>query len=261
MLKVRLIPVLLLMNGRLVRSEGFNTHQIIGDPLHEVRRFNDWMVDELIYIDITREGEYDGGRSDHKVGGFTDSLSTLDAVSESCFMPLTWGGHIRSLAHIRERISRGADKVTLNTAAVANPDLIAEGAHTFGSQAIVVSVDVRTVDGIDQVVTENGTRPTGLSPVDWARAAEAHGAGEILLQRVELDGAATGYDLDLIAAVAGAVSIPVIACSGVGRYEDYAKGVRAGASAVAAANIWHFKELADRGAKRALAKAGINVRH
>jgi cyclase len=138
--------------------------------------------------------------------------------------------------------------------------LIEQGARLFGSQAIVVSIDVRTVDGRDQVVIGNGTQPTGLSPVEWSRTAEAAGAGEILLQRVERDGSATGYDLDLISSVASAVTIPVIACSGVGRYEDYAKGVKAGASAVAAANIWHFKEAADRGGKRALAKAGVHVR-
>jgi cyclase len=260
-LKVRLIPVLLLMNGRLVRSEAFSSHQIIGDPLHEVRRFNDWMVDELIYIDITRHGAFTAGRGDQKVSGFTDPLSTLDAVSESCFMPLTWGGRIRSVADMRERISRGADKVTINSAAVERPELITEGARTFGSQAVVVSIDVRAVDDRAQVVTENGTRASGLDPVEWAQRVESLGAGEILLQRVERDGAAAGYDLELIAAVAGAVSIPVIACSGVGRYEDYAKGVQAGASAVAAANIWHFKELADRGGKRAMANAGINVRY
>jgi imidazole glycerol-phosphate synthase subunit HisF len=260
MLKVRLIPVLLLMNGRLVRSAGFNTHQIIGDPLHEVKRFNEWRVDELIYIDITREGEFFEGRGDQKESGFFDPLSTLDAVSERCFMPLTWGGRIRSVADMRARISRGADKITLNTAAVERPDLIGEGARTFGSQAIVVSIDVRNVDGRDCVVTENGTKPTAWNPVDWAVEAEKAGAGEILLQRVEKDGSADGYDLDLISNIAGAISIPLIACSGVGRYEDYAKGVRAGASAVAAANIWHFKEMADRGGKKALQKAGINVR-
>lgn len=262
MLKVRLIPVLLLMNGRLVRSANFNTHQIIGDPLHEVKRFNEWNVDELIYIDISREGAggFFEGRPDHKVGGFPTALETLDAVSETCFMPLTWGGRIRTIQDMRERFSRGADKITINTAAVQTPDLITEGARVFGAQAIVVSVDVRRIDGRDEVVTGNGTVPTGLDPAAWARQAADRGAGEILLQRVEKDGAANGYDLDLIHAVSSAVSIPVIALSGVGRFEDYAKGVAAGASAVAAANIWHFKELADRQGKNALARAGINVR-
>jgi len=260
MLKVRLIPVLLLMNGRLVRSAGFDTHQIIGDPLHEVKRFNEWNVDELIYIDISRDGGGFEGRPDHKVGGFADVLETLEAVSETCFMPLTWGGRIRSISDMRERFSRGADKITLNTAAVDDPALITEGARIFGSQAIVVSVDVKTVDGRDQVVTRNGTHATGLSPVEWARQAADRGAGELLLQRVERDGAARGYDLDLIHAISSTVSIPVIALSGVGRFEDYAKGVAAGASAVAAANIWHFKELADRQGKSALARAGVNVR-
>jgi cyclase len=259
-LKVRLIPVLLLMNGRLVRSANFDTHQIIGDPLHEVRRFNEWNVDELIYLDISRASGHFAGRPDHKVAGFADVLSTLEAVSESCFMPLTWGGRIRTVEDMRQRFSRGADKITINTAAVREPELIAAGARTFGRQAIVVSIDVRTVNGRDEVVIENGSMPTGLAPIDWARAVADAGAGEILLQRVERDGAANGYDVELIRAVSGAVSIPVIACSGVGRFEDYAKGVAAGASAVAAANIWHFKEMADRQGKKALAKAGINVR-
>lgn len=260
MLKVRLIPVLLLMNGRLVRSAGFEAHQIIGDPLHEVRRFNEWKVDELIYLDITREGEYFRGRSDHKVGGFSDPLSILEAVSETCFMPLTWGGRIRTVEDMRQRFSRGADKVTVNTAAVTDPRLISAGARMFGSQAIVLSMDVRTIDGADQVVTEYGRKPAGISPVEWARRATDAGAGEILIQRVERDGAAIGYDLELIHALASAVTVPVIALSGVGRFEDYAKGVAAGASAVAAANIWHFKEMADLQGKRALAKAGVNVR-
>lgn len=248
------------MNGRLVRSANFDTHQIIGDPLHEVKRFNEWNVDELIYIDITRDGNTFEGRPDHKVGGFSSVLDTLEAVSETCFMPLTWGGRIRSIGDMRERFSRGADKITINTAAVANPELITEGARVFGSQAIVVSIDVRSVDGRDQVVTVNGTRATGLDPVEWARRAAELGAGEILLQRVERDGAARGYDLELVRSVSSAVSVPVIALSGVGRFEDYAKGVAAGASAVAAANIWHFKELADRQGKNALARAGVNVR-
>ena len=260
MLKVRLIPVLLLMNGRLVRSQGFDFHQIIGDPLHEVKRFNEWNVDELIYLDVSRHGQQFGGRNDHKVVGFSDTLATLDAVSESCFMPLTWGGGIRSISQMGERIRRGADKITVNTAAVEDPSLIEVGARSFGSQAIVVSIDVRAFEGRTEVVTHHGTRGTGLRPSQWAKTVQNAGAGEILLQRIERDGAGDGYDLDLISEVAGAVSIPVIACSGVGRYEDYAQGVEAGASAVAAANIWHFRELADQGGKRALERAGVNIR-
>lgn len=261
MLKKRLIPVLLLQNGMLVRSEEFRTHQVIGNPIHEVERFNQWNVDELIYIDISTSDDYDQRRDDHRVKPMTDPLTILEAVSRSCFMPLTWGGRIRTLDDIRVRLQHGADKVTLNTAAFQMPWLVTEAARQFGSQAIVVSMDVfQYPDGRREVYIEGGRTPTGLAPEIWATEAERLGAGEILLQHVQRDGTARGYDLDLISTVTSATSIPVIACSGVGRYEDYAAGIRAGASAVAAANIWHFKEMADRGGKRALAKAGIDVR-
>ena len=261
MLKARLIPVLLLQNGLLVRSERFSIHQIIGNPIHEVERFNRWGVDELIYLDISREDVYDLRRDDQRVTGLSDSLAILDAVSRTCFMPLTWGGRIRSLHDMRERFSRGADKIAINTAAVRTPELITAGANAFGSQAIVVSMDARRHDdGRAEIFIEGGRTPTGMAPETWAREAEAHGAGEILLQSIDRDGTGRGYDLALIREVAAATSIPVIACGGVGRYEHYSEGLRAGGSAAAAANIWHFKELADRGGKRAMARAGLDVR-
>lgn len=261
MLKKRLIPVLLLQNGLLVRSELFKIHQIIGNPIYEVQRFNEWNVDELIYLDITRSGSYDLRRDDHKLKGLDDPLLILDEVSRTCFMPLTWGGRIRTVEDMRHRISRGADKIAINTGAFYNPQLISDGAKVFGSQAVVVSIDVlRHPDGRIEVFFEGGRIPSGLKPEVWARQVEDYGAGEILLQSIDRDGTGRGYDLELIQTVASAVKIPVIACSGVGRYEDYAKGIEAGASAVAAANIWHFKELSDRGGKRALAKAGVPVR-
>lgn len=261
MLRNRLIPVLLLKNGLLVRSELFEIHQIIGNPLYEVQRFNEWNVDELIYLDITREGEYDLRREDHKTKSLGDPLQILEYVSKTCFMPLTWGGRIRSVDDMRARVSRGADKITLNTGAVENPSLISDGARVFGSQAIVLSIDVRVdADGRREVVTHGGQRSTAIDPVAWAQEGERRGAGEILLQSVERDGTGMGYDVELIRAVAQSVRIPVVACSGVGRFEDYVDGIRAGANAVAAANIWHFKELTDRQGKRALAKAGIPVR-
>jgi cyclase len=261
MLKKRLIPVLLLQGGLLVRSELFKIHQVIGNPIYEVRRFNEWNVDELIYLDITRDDRYDLRRDDHKVKGLGDPLSILDAVSQNCFMPLTWGGRIRNVDDMRQRFSRGADKITINTAAVRTPELINQSSKVFGNQAIVISIDVlRDQDGKMEVMIEGGRSSTGLNPVDWAQEVEQRGAGEILLQSVDRDGTGRGYDCDLIHAVSSATSIPVIACSGVGRYEQYAEGIRAGAAAVAAANIWHFKEMSDRGGKRALAKAGIEVR-
>jgi cyclase len=261
MLKTRLIPVLLLQNGLLVRSETFSVHQIIGNPLHEVERFNEWNVDELIYLDISREGPYDIRREDARVKGLEDPLEILEAVSRTCFMPLTWGGRITTVEQMRERFVRGADKVTINSAAVRTPELITAGARAFGNQAVIVSIDVRKLpEGGHEVMIDGGRTATGKRPDAWAREVEGLGAGEILLQSLDRDGTGEGYDLELISSVCQATTIPVIACSGVGRYEDYAKAVRAGASAVAAANIWHFKDLADRGGKRAMHKAGIDVR-
>jgi len=261
MLKKRLIPVLLLQNGMLVRSERFTKHQVIGNPFFEVQRFNEWNVDELIYLDISRESRYDLRRDDQKVKGLEDPLSILDAVSRTCFMPLTWGGRITSIDGMRERFRRGADKITLNSAAFRNPDLLRGGARVFGSQAMGVSIDAcRHPDGSTEVFIDGNRTPTGMTPSAWARKAEEMGAGEILLQSIDRDGTGRGYDTALIQEVVQATTIPVIACSGVGRYEHYVDGIRAGASAVAAANIWHFKELSDRGGKMALKKAGVDVR-
>lgn len=261
MLKIRLIPVLLLQNGLLVRSEEFKTHQIIGNPLHEVERFNHWNVDELIYLDISREDAYDRGRGDHKIRDLNDPLEILDRVSQTCFMPLTWGGRIRDIEAMRARFRHGADKITLNTAALLEPSLLEKAARVFGSQAIVASIDARrSEDGTYEVFSHGGQSATGMSPQAWARQVQKLGAGEILLQSIDRDGGGEGYDVELIGSIAQAVEIPVIALGGVGRYEDYAAAVRAGAAAVAAANIWHFKEMSDRGGKRALHKAGIDVR-
>ncbi|MDD4957107.1 MAG: HisA/HisF-related TIM barrel protein [Candidatus Omnitrophica bacterium] len=261
MLKKRLIPVLLLQNGLLVRSELFKIHQIIGNPVHEVERFNQWNVDELVYLDITRGDKYDLRREDHKIKGLATPEAILDAVSRNCFMPLTWGGRIRSVEDMRRCINHGADKISINTSAVRTPELITAGAKAFGSQAIVVSIDVRAEGGsAREVFIDGGRESTGLDPVEWAIEAEKRGAGEILLQVIGRDGTGSGYDTGLIRDMSSAVRIPLVACSGVAMFEDYADGIKAGASAVAAANIWHFKELTDRAGKRAMARAGIDVR-
>ncbi|MCU0699260.1 MAG: imidazole glycerol phosphate synthase cyclase subunit [Myxococcaceae bacterium] len=253
--------MLLLQNGMLVRSESFSIHQVVGNPIHEAKRFNEWNVDELVYLDISRDGTYDLRRDDHKVKNLSEPMQILEEVSKTCFMPLTWGGRIRELEQMRECFRRGADKVAVNTGAVRNPALIRDGANAFGAQAVVVCVDVRRhADGRYEVFIEGGREATGFDPADWARRAVEHGAGEILLQSIDRDGTAQGYDLELIRRVTAASSVPVIALGGVGRYENYAEAIKAGADAVAAANIFHFKELSDRNGKRAMAKAGLNVR-
>jgi imidazole glycerol-phosphate synthase subunit HisF len=260
-LKTRLIPCLLLMNGLLVRSEEFSLHQVIGNPVNQVERFSAWAVDELIYIDITRAGAHDLRRDDHKIKAKTDLLDIIDEVSRSCFVPLTFGGGIRTLEDIRLRLAHGADKVAINTAAVERPEFVEEAAGVFGSQAIIVSIDAKAgLDGGWEVMTRWGRHASGLDVVEWARAAEARGAGEIFLNSVDRDGMAGGYDLALIEAVSEATSIPVIACGGVGKFTHLVDGVRAGASAVSAANIFHFTEHSTQLAKRALADAGVPVR-
>jgi len=260
-LKTRLIPCLVLMNGLLVRSEGFSTHQVIGNPIHQVERFSAWAVDELIYLDITREGAHDLRRDDHKVKGSADLLDILEAVARSCFVPLTFGGGIRTLEDIRARIARGADKVTINTQAVAQPEFVDRAAQVFGSQAIVVSIDAKERSGGWDVMAGWGRDHTGLDVVEWAREVERRGAGEIFLNSVDRDGMANGYDLDLIRAVSAATRIPVIACGGVGRFKHMVDGVHAGASAVSAANIFHFTEHSTQRAKKTLADAGVPIRH
>jgi cyclase len=265
MLKQRLIPVLFLRHGFLVRSERFAIHQNLGNPVAQVERYNAWDVDELLYIDITPDAHYDTQRAD--LGGLGGAMPStpgeiIDIVARKCFMPLTFGGKIRTLDDIRERISRGADKVTINSQALAEPDFITRAAHKFGSQAIVVSIDVlRHGDGRPEVMSGMGRVPTGRDPAAWAHEAETRGAGEIFLNSIDRDGTANGYDLELIQGVVAATRLPVIACGGVGRYEDFAAVLtRTGAAAAAAGNIFHFRELAYPLAKRHLKKGGINVR-
>jgi cyclase len=265
MLKQRLIPVLFLRHGFLVRSERFAVHQNLGNPVAQVERYNAWDVDELVYIDITPDGHYDTQRAD--LGGLGGAMPAspveiIDIVARKCFMPLTFGGKIRTLEDIRARMSRGADKVTLNTQALADPAFISRAAHEYGSQAIVVSVDVlRHGDRRCEVMSGMGKVPTGRTPEAWAEEVERLGAGEIFLNSVDRDGTATGYDLDLIRSVVAATRLPVIACGGVGRYEDFAAVLtETGAAAAAAGNIFHFRELAYPLAKRQLKKSGVNVR-
>lgn len=263
MVRPRLIPCLLLKNGLIVRSQRFAVHQDIGNPMSTVKRFSDWNVDELILLDISREDYHDLRRDDlqQRYTG-TSALDVLGAVSRVCFMPLAFGGRIRSLEDMRLRLSAGADKCVINSMAVEDPGFISRAARRFGSQCVVVSIDVKQHDdGSYEVYTRRGTHPTGLDPLVWAQEAERLGAGEIFLNSIDRDGSAQGYDIALIQGVTAAVSIPVIACGGVGRYEHFPQGVlEGGASAVSAANIFHFFELSYPLAKKACRDAGIPMR-
>jgi cyclase len=260
-LKTRLIPCLLLKNGLVVRSESFTLHQVVGNPIHQVERYSAWAIDELIYLDITREGQHDVRRDDQKVKSAGGLLDVVEQIARTCFVPLTFGGNIRAIEDVRARLAHGADKVTINTQAVETPEFLTECARRFGSQAIVVSIDARKRDaGEWEVVSRYGKHATGLEVRDWAREAERRGAGEVFLNSIDCDGTAEGYDVELIRAVCEATTIPVIACGGVGRFAHFADGVRAGASAVSAANIFHFTEHSTQAAKLALAASGAQVR-
>ncbi len=260
MLKRRLIPVLFLKNGLIVRSETFSYHQNLGNPLDEVKRYSDWNVDELIYIDISAEKYYDLRRDDLKITGKDNILDIIREVSKVCFAPLTFGGGIRTIEDIRERIKRGADKVTINTAAIEDSSFITRSAREFGSQCIVVSIDWKYVEGKPKVF-KGGIEDTILDPIEWAKKAEALGAGEIFLSSIDRDGMAGGYDIDMIRKVTDSVKIPVIACGGAGTFYDLVDIVRqTNVSAVAAGNIFHFTELSYPRAKDSMIKNGIDVR-
>ena len=263
MTRPRVIPVLLLKHGVIVRSQLFKVHQVIGNPMSTVERYSQWNADELVILDISRGGEdYDLRRDDlHQQYAGNTAIDVLRAVSKVCFLPLTFGGRIRSLEDIAERLNAGADKITLNTAALQDPGLVARAARRFGAQCIVVSIDARRLDDDrHEVFGDGGRMATGKRPADWAREVERLGAGEIFLNSIDQDGSAHGYDLDLVREVAQAVSIPVVACGGVGRYADFPAALQAGASAAAAANLFHFFELSYPHAKTACLDAGIAVR-
>lgn len=261
MLKRRLIPVLFLKNGLIVRSEKFNYHQNLGNPLTEAKRYSSWNVDELIYIDISQERYYDLRRDDLRVKMEKNVLlDILEAISKVCFMPLTFGGGIRTLDDVRQRIQRGADKITVNSVAIEQPEFIRSCSSAFGSQCTVVSIDYKMVDG-KRKVFKGGRVETELDPVEWARETERLGAGEIFLNSMDRDGMAQGYDIELIKDVSEAVNIPVVACGGAGTFYDFVDlANQTNVSAIAAGNIFHFTELAYPRAKEALLREGINIR-
>jgi cyclase len=261
MLKTRLIPALFLKNGLIVRSERFSYHQFLGNVVEETRRYSEWNVDELIYIDISREDYYDLRRDDLKVKSKDNIHDLIEQISKVSFMPLTFGGRIRTIDDIKSRLKKGADKICINTQAFLRPDFIQESAEIFGSQCIVVSIDYRIFNAEPIVFIKNGQMATEVDLIDWAVEVERRGAGEIFLNSIDRDGTAEGYDLDTIGAVADAVSIPVVACGGAGDFFDFVElAAQTDVSAIAAGNIFHFTERSYPRAKAYLKKNGINVR-
>jgi len=252
MFKRCLIPVLFLKDGWMVRSQQFNEHQYIGDPVHHVQRMMQWDVDELVVLDIgTKAFSFEHHRTDYRHKPVNSLLEFLAMIAVTCNLPLTFGGHISSLERVRECIQHGADKVSINTALMDRPNLVTDAAREFGSQAVVASIDYRILDrGQARAYVGHGNYDTGSDVVSWAHRAEDLGAGEILLNAIDRDGEACGYDHATINAVADAVSIPVIACGGAGNVFHFLKCFReTRARAVAAGNIFHFTENAYPNAK------------
>ena len=276
MLKTRLIPVLLLKNGILVRSRQFSLHQSTGNHVDQVERFSDWRADEIIYLDISRDSQYDLSSGQSVIGSTSSVIGASEIcrdnivdlikdLSKICFVPLTIGGKIKSLEDIRIRLEAGADKVSINTKASDDPDFISQAAKEFGSQCIVISVDVkRTVydhNTFYSIYTNFGKANSGKSLCDWVKQIAELGAGEILVQSIDNDGMGHGYDIDMIKLVRNTVNIPVIALGGVGTFEHLYEGyVDGGANALAAANIFHFTENSVKIAKNYLYNKGLSVR-
>ncbi len=251
MLKTRIIPCLDVANGRVVKGVNFVDIVDAGDPVESAIRYNDMGADELCFLDIMATEENRGTMYD---------LATRTA--EACFMPLTIGGGVRTHIDVRNLLLAGADKVSFNSAAVADPDVLTETAMRFGSQCIVCAIDAKTVaPGRWEIFTHGGRRATGIDAVEFALTAQAKGAGEILLTSMDRDGTKAGFNLPLTRAITDAVSIPVIASGGVGTLDHLVEGVtQGGASAVLAASIFHFGTYTIPQAKAHMQAAGVPVR-
>jgi cyclase len=250
MLKVRVIPCLDVKAGRVVKGVRFLGLRDAGDPVEQAAVYDAGGADELMFLDIAASHE-----------GRAAMIEVVARTADVCFMPLGVGGGVRSVADARALLRAGADKVSLNTAAVEDPHLIARCADAFGSQAVIAAIDARRAADGWRVFTYGGRRDTGLDAADYARAAAAHGAGEILLTSLDRDGVKSGYDLELLAEVTASVSVPVIASGGAGSAAHLVEAVAmGGADAVLAASIFHFGEISIADAKAAMAAAGVPVR-
>lgn len=251
MLKARIIPCLDVANGRVVKGVNFVDLVDAGDPVEQARLYDAAGADELTFLDITASVEN------------RDTIfDVVNRTAEQCFMPLTVGGGVRTTEDIRKLLLAGADKASINTAAVNNPEFVKEAAQKFGSQCIVVAVDAKTVaPGKYEIFTHGGRNPTGIDAVEWAERMASYGAGEILLTSMDRDGTKQGFNIGLTRAISDAVNIPVIASGGVGTLDHLVEGVREGhASAVLAASIFHFGTYTIGEAKRYMAEHGVEMR-
>ena len=250
MLKIRIIPCLDVKNGRVVKGVNFVNLVDAGDPVEAAQAYDEAGADELCFLDITASHE---NRS--------ILLDVVKRTAEKCFMPLTVGGGVRTNEDIKMLLDSGADKVSINTSAITNPNFIKEASEAFGSQCIVVAIDAKINNDGWQIFTHGGREPTGLDPIDFAKKAESLGAGEILLTSMDRDGTKKGYDTALLNKITKTLEIPVIASGGVGNIDHLIDGIKeGGASAVLAASIFHFGEITIKEVKDKLSEEGLSVR-
>jgi cyclase len=246
----RIIPCLDVDQGRVVKGVNFVNIRDAGDPVEVAKRYNEQGADEITMLDITATHE-----------GRGTMIETVKAIAGQVFIPLTVGGGIRTVEDIRAMLNAGADKVSINSAAIFNPEFVQEASQRFGAQCIVVAIDAKRVDDHWEIFTHGGRKPTGINAIEWAEKMEELGAGEILLTSMDRDGVKTGFDLPLTRAVSDAVSIPVIASGGVGTLDHLAEGVNQGhADAVLAASIFHFGEFSIEEAKIHMRNQDIEMR-
>jgi cyclase len=251
MLTKRIIPCLDVTAGRVVKGINFVGLQDAGDPVEVAQRYNEQGADELTFLDITATSD-----------GRDLILPIIEAVASKVFIPLTVGGGVRATQDVRRLLNAGADKVSMNSSAVANPDLVSDASAHYGSQCIVVAIDAKqTAPKCWEVFTHGGRKGTGIDAIEWAQEVAKRGAGEILLTSMDRDGTKDGFDLELTAAVSKAVPVPVIASGGVGGLQDLVDGIQIGrADAVLAASIFHYGQHSVQEAKQYMAKLGIAIR-
>lgn len=261
MLKNRLIPVLFIKDGFIVRSEAFKTHKIIGNVVNEVQRYSQWNVDELIYIDISSSGDFNSGRDDHKVPRVTNVLSALELLSKYTHMPLAFGGGIRDLETIKKYISAGADKIIVNTLIFEDPNILREAVSIYGSQAVICCIDYTYCGGAFEFFSNSGTVKQDCTPDQLVQRLEKIGCGEVMLHNIARDGAAEGFDEAGICELTNLMPMPVIICGGAGAVFDFEEiAAVQGISAVAAGNFFHFTENAYPRVKAKLKDKGFNYR-
>ena len=250
MLKLRVIPCLDVKDGRVVKGVNFVSLRDAGDPVEQAALYDKAGADELTFLDITAS-------SDNR----DTILDVVHRTAEKVFLPLTVGGGIRQVADMRRLLLAGADKCSVNSAAISRPGLINEAAEKFGSQCVVVAIDARqSAPGKWEVYSHGGRKATGIDVLDWARQMQERGAGEILLTSMDRDGTGKGFDLELLKAVCGAVRLPVVASGGVGELRHFVEGAQAGATGLLAASVFHFGQFTVAQVKEALGAAGLPVR-